>query len=232
MSIDLTKLLENDEFFARTNSQGIVEVVSERTGQIIAMQKTMEDLLRNKSDQLVEYICDDGTKVYIQKGLPSELIPKHQVIYSTTIADIICQKIAEGATITSICEDDKMPNYSTLTRWRKAHEDFSEMFEQALKDRAHIYHDKAIDAAEAAVTKDDAAVQSLKMNAYKWGAEKGNPDRFGTRTKITGDNTGHGFVILTGVPQPDEEKDVTPKEPQLEQSSEKEAPPEETKAEA
>jgi len=233
MSKDLSKLLQSSEYFARTNSDGVVEIVNERTGQIIVAQDTMEDVLTSRLESLVEVTLDDGTKCFMDPHMDRGRLPGHAgVQYSNTMADVICQRIAEGDSITKVCKDPKMPGYATLSRWRKAHKDFGELFEQALQDRAHMYHDKVIEAAEATDTKDDAAVQKVKVDAYKWAAEKGNPDRFGSRTKISGDKGGPlAFTIVTGVPQP-EEKDVTPQEPQLDvKSSEpKEAPPEKAEA--
>lgn len=51
------------------------------------------------------------------RGRPSE--------YSQEVADLICEKIADGIPLREICRDDNMPAWRTVYDWRDAHPDFS-----------------------------------------------------------------------------------------------------------
>ena len=153
---------------------------------------------------------DTGEIVATQKGynLDQENLP-----YTDQVGDIICQRIAEGETMRTICQDSNMPSYGQITRWRRKHSEFNDMLKMARSDRAEFYHDQLIHAAESTKTKDEAVVQRVKVDAYKWAAEKGNPDAYGARTKISGDkNAPLQLIIDTGVPESNHNKvrDVEP----------------------
>ena len=196
--------------FARTNKDGLIEIIDEDSGEVVAVQESFEDLFKDKRDRLVEMEID-GQKLLVEKGMNLDNIKlrKNKYRYSGVLADIICQRIAEGESLTTICKEEAMPGIATIYKWRRSNEDFQEALSFAYTDRANYYHDQALKEAEAATSKDDAVVQRLKSDINKWAAEKGDPDRFGSRTKlVAGVGAAVGFTILTGVPQP-EERDVT-----------------------
>lgn len=201
--------------FTRVNKSGLLEVVDEDSGEVVAVQKSYDaDLFADKRDQLLEYEID-GKKVLVERGINLDSVHSGGPTYSNFLADIICQRVAEGDTFVKICAEPNMPSYGTLTRWRRQHTHFDEMLEQARADRAEFFHDSVIKSAEEVKTKDDAVIQKAKMDAYKWAAEKGNPDKFGNRTKISGDKGAPlQLIIDTGVPASDdkepEPRDVEP----------------------
>lgn len=45
--------------------------------------------------------------------------------YSEELADIICERPADGESLRSICLNDGMPNKATVFRWLAAHEEFA-----------------------------------------------------------------------------------------------------------
>lgn len=103
--------------------------------------------------------------------------------YNLTDARKVVDLIREGQTITALGKISGMPPASSLFRWIAMHPDFREAVEQARLDRAEVFHDKAIQAAEEVDNKDDVPAARLKIDTYKWAAEKGNKDRYGA-TKI------------------------------------------------
>jgi len=219
-----------DNTFARLNKDNLIEIVSERTGQVLQIQSSLTDSYDLQKDKFTEYKNKDGATYYIDKTLDhTKHLPSPTVPFSEELADIICQKIAEGETITQISKnyvDLDLPSFNTIARWRRSYPDFDKAINLAFQDRAHVYHDKLIDTADPKnddgsskhLSKDEIPAARLKMDAYKWAAEKGNQSAFGNQTKIVGDASAPlQLIIDTGVPLPDSEtqttqypKDITP----------------------
>jgi len=214
MSEDL-QIFDEATTFARTNDDGLIEIVDEMTGQILAIQESYKDLFTNSRDQLIKHEMPDGKTIYIEKGVSLDRIKNtSQHIYSTTLASIICQKVTEGMSLTKLCKEPGMPPYYVLAKWRAKISEFKDMLKQARLDRADMFRDKVIDAAEEDVKKDEAHMQKAKIDAYKWSAEKDNAEVYGNKTKVVGDsNAPLRLIVETGVPiieQKTDEKDVTP----------------------
>jgi hypothetical protein len=206
---DISKLPSYENTFVRLNASGLLEVISEETGDVIAVQRSIRDLMKEKNERLQRMDMPDGTVVFYEKGVNLEQAqfgPKYG--FDSVVAGVICQRIAEGRAITKL-SDDGLPPYSIICKWRAINPEFNRMVEIAIRDRGHTFADKAVDAAEKTNTKDEAMVQRLKTDTYKWMAEKSSPDEYGTKTQVRGDKTAPLTLIVdTGVPAP-ESRDVT-----------------------
>jgi len=200
-----------NQLFSRLNEDGLIEVIDEMTGNVISVQSSHQDLLKTKRERLIEHTLPDGTKVYLEKGLSLDRIHPKSYAFSQIVADIICQKIIEGDSMTKICEDPNFPSVSIVAKWKKMNDDFATQVRASYQSRADHYHDKVLSEAEKTKTKDDAPAQKVKIDAYKWAAEKGNPEQYGNRTKLIGDpNAPLQLIINTGIDRgPDDLKDVT-----------------------
>lgn len=187
--------------FARINSQGLIEVIDERSGEIISVQT-----MTPKADSsLKERTLGDGTKILVDEQIdPATLQVKSKNVYifNAQVASIICQHLTEGKGFQEICAMDGMPPFYILQKWRKMYSDFDEAIEQSIKDQAYLYRDKALEAIKLAVTKDGDTDHKAIADMYLRLAEKGNPDRFGNKQKQLGDKDSPiHFTIETGVPQ-------------------------------
>ena len=161
-------------FVRHNKTTGEIEVVDEKTGEVIARQGRLDKYISNLKEP-----------------------------FDPVIADIFCNRIIEGESVRKICEDPMMPDLATLTRWRRNDDDFRKDMAQARKDRAQVYHDKALEIVEETTTKDEVSINRLKSDTYKWAAERGNAEEFGARpTKVEGVSVSTQ-IIVTGVPQPD-----------------------------
>jgi hypothetical protein len=235
---DIDKALPAPEhLFSQLNDDGLIEIIDELTGQVVAIQSSTDDLLKGKRERLIEYTLEDGTKVLIEKGLSLDRLTHRSYAYSKILADIICQEITEGKSLTKLCKEDKYPSYATVCRWRRENDEFNRSLNQAYAHRADYYHDKVLEEAQETITKDDAPAQKVKVDAYKWSAEKGNPERYGNRMKVTGDAAPIHLIVDTGIDRsPEALKDVTPedsmKELQGESDGEMEPEADKEKAEA
>lgn len=186
--------------FARLNKDGLVEIVDEKTGQILAIQ---EDMLEVGKDGFYEAELQDGTKVLIQKGVSLDKVTGYKSIpFSNVMADVICQKVVEGHSLTQICGKDGIPPYPTVIRWQQQHPEFKEALQYARQDRSETFHDKAINQAEKSI---DSGADKLRVDTYKWAASVGNPETYGSKTKVIGDkNAPLQLIVDTGIRRPED----------------------------
>lgn len=151
-----------------------------------------------------------------KKGRPSR--------YTETIAITICERMAKGESLRSICVSDAMPDESTVRAWvLQDRSGFSTQYMRAREAQAHclveeiiaIADDSSQDVVERTredgttyeVTDHDHINRSrLRVDARKWYASKILPKSYGD--KVTQEHTGAdgapltATVILTGRPEP------------------------------
>lgn len=68
--------------------------------------------------------------------------------FTQEIADIICERIADGESLRSICSDDEMPARSTVFRWLARVDGFSDQYMCARDEQAETLFDEIIDIAD------------------------------------------------------------------------------------
>ena len=191
--------------FHRANEQNIIEVIDEYTGQVVGYQTEYNDLdVKEGSDYLV--VKKDGKEFFVEKTLEEKknYLGVKSYPYSKVLADIICQKISEGKSLTKICGVGNIPPYDVVQRWLRKDKDFQAAFSAAKAARAEHFRDKALMVA------DQSEKDNIRLEAYKWAASVDNPEVYGNKTKVSGDATAEvSFVIKTGVDKGNQEKDVT-----------------------
>lgn len=116
--------------------------------------------------------------------------------YTKELADKICEKIAEGKSMRSVCRNnDEMPALSTVFLWFREHPEFSEQYARACEERTEAHHeilldlgDEAIDLAQEVNEKaSSAVVQAVKLKAdnLKWVMSKMKPKKYGDKVDVT-----------------------------------------------
>lgn len=109
--------------------------------------------------------------------------------FTQEIADHICERLAEGESLRSICRDDPFPNKSTVFRWLAANKEFRDQYARARETQADAIADEILDIADEA---EDAAKARLQVDARKWLAGKLRPKVYGDKvsTEVTGADGG------------------------------------------
>lgn len=129
--------------------------------------------------------------------------------YTTAIGQSICERIAAGQSIISICDLDGMPTYNTVIHWRRDHPEFLQAIDQARLDQADTLAEKVIDVVEAEEARDEfgkvdagmVAHNRLKVDVYKWRASKLKPKVYGDKVQQEHSGPDGGPIIVsTGVP--------------------------------
>jgi hypothetical protein len=115
--------------------------------------------------------------------------------FTQEMAEHICERLAEGESLRSICRDDYFPRQSTVFRWLATNEGFREQYVRARETQADAIADEILDIADEA---EDAAKARVQIDARKWLAGKLRPKVYGDKVsqEISGPNGGPQEVVF------------------------------------
>ena len=118
------------------------------------------------------------------------------------MADSICELIAEGNSLTSICKRDGFPSASTVFKWLSEQQEFSDKYARAREAQADYLAAEIIDISSEAricqkvtvkgngdtetVTQDQVDRSRLMVDARKWYAGKLSPKKYGDKIAVGG----------------------------------------------
>ncbi len=129
-----------------------------------------------------------------QKPAPKKRKRGRPSRYTPELAAVICERLAEGESLRSICADKAMPGLSTVLGWLfdDKHEGFPEQYARAREAQAELRADEITDIADGVEHGASEAVQAarLRVDARKWIAAKLLPKRYGDKVQHTGDGGG------------------------------------------
>ncbi|HEX3700982.1 MAG TPA: hypothetical protein VHV27_09945 [Phenylobacterium sp.] len=66
------------------------------------------------------------------------------------LMEVICERLAQGATLFKVSRDRRMPSSTTLYSWMRTRPEFAERVAAAYEAREHVYLDRMLEIAEAA----------------------------------------------------------------------------------
>lgn len=121
--------------------------------------------------------------------------------FSQEIADLICERLALGESLRSICRSDDTPAMSTVFKWLTKHAAFAEQYARARETQADAIFDEVIDIADDGsndwmkragkdgepqwVENGEAIRRSqIRIDARKWMAGKLRPKKYGDRVEL------------------------------------------------
>lgn len=128
--------------------------------------------------------------------------------YSDEMAEKICEKIANGRSLRSICAEDGMPTTSTVCKWLIENKEFSEQYARAREKQADYFAEEIIEIADSAEAESAAVSKAkLQIDARKWAASKIAPKKYGDKVEqqITGNLAIQADVKLSDLFLSDEE---------------------------
>lgn len=100
--------------------------------------------------------------------------------YSQETADKICEELADGKSLRTICKGDDMPSCGTVFRWLAERESFQEQYTRARETQADAIADEIIQIADDA---SDPAKARVQIDARKWYAGKVKPKKYGDKVQ-------------------------------------------------
>ncbi len=134
--------------------------------------------------------------------------------YRLGIARGICDRMAEGETLTAICRTKRMPGYRMVRRWREEPENmigdqsFADAFLQAREDHSHRWADEIVDESQVEIEGgkfDSSRVHAagLRTDAKKWVVSKVLPRVYGDKLPHAGSSEAPINVIIRKLAGPD-----------------------------
>ena len=117
------------------------------------------------------------------KKKPPEELQKtgRKSTYTVAVADVICELLAQGHTITSICRSEGMPGVDAVYGWLKTYPAFAEAYARAREAQQDTFAAQVIDIAD---TEPDPQRARNRMDARKWHAAKTAPRKYGDKVEI------------------------------------------------
>lgn len=127
--------------------------------------------------------------------------------FTDEIADIICERIANGESLKAICEDEDMPDKSTVFRWLAAEDNksFRDKYALARETQADALFDDILSIADDGkndwmerrgeedpgwvANGENLRRSQLRIDARKWMAGKLRPKKYGEKLDINLDGS-------------------------------------------
>lgn len=122
--------------------------------------------------------------------------------YTQTLADDICEKLATGQSLRSVCRAEDMPCAASVFKWLRTHPDFAEQYTRAKQESADALAEDLLEIADDGTndwmdveygkgnTKrviDKEAVQRshIRIETRKWLMSKMKPKKYGDKLDLT-----------------------------------------------
>lgn len=111
------------------------------------------------------------------------------VKFSQEVFDTICERIADGESMRSICRDDDMPSGVTFYKWVGNDEDLAKQYARARELQGDADADRVADIAMRVLSGDyEPAAARVAIDALKWSAGKRKPKVYGDKLDLTHGN--------------------------------------------
>lgn len=212
--IDLLELVRDGRHFAEKRGDRI-HIIDSLTGntKIIYSDPGTSQV----PTEFVESQLPNGSTVFVQTGVNPVAGGVREITYSPITVDLICQKVAEGGSLTRICGQPGFPSYTAFCRWRRQHPWIDEQLTLARRDRAEYLRDKAVGEADKAEGRDPISGSQLRVDTYKWAASVDN-EKYNPKAKVEATLVAPTQIIVhTGIDRGEPQKDVTPEPKQVEE---------------
>lgn len=121
----------------------------------------------------------------------------------------ICNRIANGESLASICRDEGAPTYSTVMEWLKEDKKFSDRYTLARETQAERMAEEILEIADdgrndtqvdekghQSVDYDHIQRSKLRVDARKWVAARLLPKKYGDRPLETNITTNVQNIVL------------------------------------
>ena len=102
--------------------------------------------------------------------------------YTSELTARICERLAVGESLRSICRDDEMPSMASIFLWLSKHPEFSEQYARAREAQAESHADRIVEIADDDTI--DPNHKRIMVDARKWVASKLKPKRYGDKAEV------------------------------------------------
>lgn len=141
--------------------------------------------------------------------------------YTQDLADLICERLALGESMRTVCAPDDMPAMSSVFKWLREHKEFSEQYARAKEESTDamaedlLYISDTPLMGEIRTIKPDGSVEikqdemlghrRLQVDSRKWLMAKMKPKKYGDKLDMTTNGKDLPTPILGGLSVKDTE---------------------------
>src|SRR4051795_1213338 len=107
-------------------------------------------------------------------------------VYTSALADTICERLSEGESLRSICRDPGMPTEGAVRAWARENRDgFAPRYRLARELQLEFWADQIVEIADASAS--DPRDRQVRIDTRKWLMSKLAPRRYGDRLLVAGE---------------------------------------------
>jgi hypothetical protein len=100
------------------------------------------------------------------------------------IVETVCERLAGGEALATICRDEGLPTTRTWLRWCEEDEAVAAEYSRALQARAEWYAAEHDRIRKTAVDRETAAAARVQLNGLEWQMQRAAPKRYGDRIDL------------------------------------------------
>lgn len=117
--------------------------------------------------------------------------------FSEEVFDAICERIADGESLRTICDSDDMPNKASVFRWLSGDQKLSDQYTRAREAQADSFFEDCLDIADDAsrdfvedgeggkrLNSEHVQRSRLRIDTRKWMAGKMRPKKYGDKLEV------------------------------------------------
>lgn len=122
--------------------------------------------------------------------------------YTKELADAICERLAMGESMRTVCIEETMPAMSTIFKWLRENDQFSEQYARAKQESADAMAEEILDIADngtndwetielengyekEVINHEVLARSRLRVDTRKWLMAKMKPKKYGDKIDMT-----------------------------------------------
>jgi hypothetical protein len=129
-----------------------------------------------------QLISDIAAKIIAK---PERRITGRPPIYTEELAKEFCRRIAMGRSLRSVCEDEDMPDSTTVFEWKRKQAGFTELYARATEERGLTYGDRITDLVDAVLAGEYEVDRArLALDGLKWTAARLAPKQYGDKQQV------------------------------------------------
>lgn len=134
-------------------------------------------------------------------------------IYTQELSDKVCQEIAMGYSLRTVCKKEGMPKLSTVFKWIREKPEFAQQYARATQERTEAMAEDMLDIADdgsndlMTIQKGDKSYEvenrevtnrsRLRVDTRKWLMSKMKPKKYGEKLDVMSDGKAiQGNVIV------------------------------------
>lgn len=147
-------------------------------------------------------------------------------IYTQELADAVCENIAKGYSMRTVCALEGMPSLTTVFKWLRTYKEFAEQYAYATQERTEAMSEDILDIADdgsndlmliqkgsqvyEVENKEVTNRSRLRVDTRKWLMSKMKPKKYGEKVDVTSDGKeikGNVIVLkdFSGTPPDDKQ---------------------------